>query len=173
MEDGQQHVALAESPEEQLRESDTQQQQQLRKTSVISETAKMTGMTALLLTGVVVFLVTREQAPPFQNPYSEMAAEAEGVVTEWLEAQRRGEDGYDYWHDRDCCFGRWDIHPSRMFSVKSWEIVDVDSNLMSADVCAIIDSSLQIGTPITKTWRIEVNEYDDELKITAIKDLSE
>ncbi len=105
--------------------------------------------------------------PSLLVPSDGTKSEAKVIVTDWLEAQRRGEDGFRYWHDKGF------IKPSRLFSVRSWEIVNQQATSFSAEFTVLIDSNTKIGTQITKTWKVELFEYDDELKITDVKDLSD
>lgn len=92
---------------------------------------------------------------------------AETVAVQWLEAQRRGGDGARFWHNKS-----W-VEPSRLYSIRSWEIVDVRADTISAEVVVIIESSTRGGIPIAKTWKVDLVEYNGELRIEELHDLSD
>lgn len=87
---------------------------------------------------------------------------AEKIVIDWLQSQRRGDTGAQYWHDKP----RGNF--KRLHSVRSWEIVNRESGLSNAEITVLVDSSTR-----RKTWKVRLREWKDELKITELKDLSD
>ncbi|MCS7471306.1 hypothetical protein NZK35_32020 [Stieleria sp. ICT_E10.1] len=99
--------------------------------------------------------------------YSRLAVDH---VEDWLDEQRSGGDGTDYWapHTR----------PSRLYSIAEWSVVNEPENRSDTSVHVLVNSATKGGHPIRKTWRIEVTHggfgYNDyEPKITNVIDLSD
>lgn len=80
------------------------------------------------------------------NPIAVSERVNERVVNAWLEAQRSGRSGYEFWAQ--------DAERSSLFSVADWEIVD--SDMLSVRVR--VDSSTQGGAPIRKLWEVRLRE---------------
>ena len=66
------------------------------------------------------------------------------VVEKWLESQRRGEPGTEYWFDG--------VSPPQLFAVRSWEFVD--------HTWVRIESSTKGGIPVSNLWDIKVVDLD-------------
>ncbi|WP_182866784.1 hypothetical protein [Stieleria mannarensis] len=99
--------------------------------------------------------------------YSRLAVDH---VEDWLDEQRRGGDGTDYWARN--------TRPSRLYSVADWSVVNEPKNRSDTSVHVLVNSATKGGHPIRKTWRIEVTHggfgfNDYEPKITKVIDLSD
>jgi hypothetical protein len=70
------------------------------------------------------------------------------LVSNWLDAQRRGRPGAEYWLSET-----W-VKPVRLYAVSSWEIVSNDLGT----IVVRVDSSNQAGLPIRKLWKVELTD---------------
>lgn len=92
------------------------------------------------------------------------ASKAERVIDEWLQSQRQGDSGVEFWDSLST--------PSTLFAVSSWELVKPATDGYATHANVIIESSNRLGTPIRKTWKISVRHTANGPRISAIEDLS-
>ena len=118
------------------------------------------GASAILIVFVLAVLLYQ-----YMNPSSyelEKLAKVK-LVNNWLEDQRKGNDGYRFWSNEP--FGS----KQRLYSVATWEVVDSSSS----DVRVLVNSSTKLGIPIRKTWGISFPYSGKPLAIQQVKDLSQ
>ena len=79
----------------------------------------------------------------------------EATVNAWLEEQRKGRGGSEYWATSSKVNGK---PPVMFYAVRSWEIVDA---ICDINFTVRIESSTKGGQPIIKLW--EVWSYDGKI----------
>lgn len=90
----------------------------------------------------------------FTQPKADaQVARCEQVVEEWLNEQRKGKSGEDYWPSIV-------YEPARLFAVREWEIVDRDH--FGSGFTVRIASSNRAGFPIEKLWKISLTDWNTE-----------
>lgn len=89
---------------------------------------------------------------------AELRAEASNVINNWLKDMQVGNDTGKYW--------KYPELRDRLFSVKSWTILDGSTwGAYSSSVKIIIESSTKGGSPIRKVWSVSLTrDEDDEMK---------
>ena len=110
---------------------------------------------AVFVVGIIVGLVYLNTAPPNQGQGPTVAERLEKranfernqkeTLVAWLESQRKGETGYEYWCD--------DVTKVMLFALQSYEVVK--RGMLAYTVR--IHSSTKGGTPIVCLWRISIN----------------
>ncbi len=89
----------------------------------------------------------------------------EQVVTGALNANKRGDYGYEYWSESSRIIAK------KLFAPSSWEIVETSVFGNSAHVTVRVDSSTQGGLRISKLWKYWVKEEDDGWKIQLLSEV--
>lgn len=86
-----------------------------------------------------VWLIATLRTPVWEK----WAAKNREVVSRWLESQRSGDSGHEFWRDAE---------PVSLYAVTGWEILRAESGSITVRV----DSSNAAGMPVRKLWRIDV-----------------
>ncbi len=102
----------------------------------------------LLLRGFSAIVVAN-----YQSPADAWTTETVEVVNQWLESQRRGESGTEFWLD-----DAW-VSPTRLYSVSDWKVVDAEMT----NVKVLVDSSSGAGEPIRQLWNISLSTRSENL----------
>ena len=89
----------------------------------------------------------------------------EQVVTGALNANKRGDYGYEYWSESSRSIA------TKLFAPSSWEIVETSVFGNSAHVTVRVDSSTRGGSRISKLWKYWVKEEDDGWKIQLLSEV--
>jgi hypothetical protein len=85
------------------------------------------------------------------------------IAADWLDSQRRGESGEEFWMSES-----W-VRPVRLRAVSSWEIVSV----VPVEVIVRVDSSNGAGMPIRKLWKITALSDKTSANTLKISQVSE
>ncbi len=97
------------------------------------------------------------------QPFHDREFKAKQLVNDWLEAQRMGRDGNEFWSRES-----W-VTPTKLFAVRDWEIVDASYGT----VMVRIESSNGLRQPIVALWRIRITDAEDgtaRLAIYSVED---
>lgn len=139
------------------------------------EIKTVTVVVSLIATSVMAVLYLngrpqKQETPQVYRVSHEKRTETEEerirkFVVEWLESQKRGEDGLGYWLDARTFGGDGNIYlfghnfgevkPIQFYSLRSYEILKVRGGMVDVRV----DSSNSHGIPITVTWIIMTNGF--------------
>jgi len=76
----------------------------------------------------------------------EIHGKTDKILKEWLETQRKGQTGYEYWRDSSL------VQKVRFYALQDYEIVD----RCGLHYTVRIHSSTKGGTPIVCLWKIEI-----------------
>ena len=83
------------------------------------------------------------------------------AVNNWLDAQREGRDGLEYWSTKEY------VRPSNLYAVRSWEIVD-SWGVGGACVTVRVESSNKAGQPIVKLWEVWLEKDSGRERIFSL-----
>ena len=84
--------------------------------------------------------------------------EMDAGLTVWLDSQRKGETGYEYWAVSD--------KAARLFAVESYEIVDKFLSTYKVR----IHSSTRCGIPVVCLWEIQMMHDGKILSVRNVED---